>query len=262
MPIYTPYFVFLGISALSFIIAFIVKVFTKQRPRTSDTLIWVVMGTVIVYYLVRLIFGWRLSNWYVEAILVLGVCIALDIFILIKYRYSQQVRIVYYCIRMTGVIVPIILFVMAVGVTLVSLGFSKGVACYVVPVDTTYGEQWVYKNLYVYKGECNLGSQIVFKKKFLFFEKEVASISVPSTFRSLLDFKGPITGFLSKNGDIIYLSDEKYSSGPPQKKYRYIKISILKPNYLKVELIMYLDYINAEERREEEESSQVQYIKL
>lgn len=259
MPIYTAYFVFLGISALSFFIALIMKFYRKNREQRRDNLVWGVIGTVVVYYLIRLIFGWRISNWYAEAILILGICLALDYFILIKYRYSQQLRIVYYCLRMTGIIVPIILFVMAVGVTLVSLGFSKGVACYVVPVDTSYGEQWVYKNLYVYQGNCKLSRQLVFKKKFLFLEKELMTIGGEEVFYSS-DTNTPLTGYIyRKNDSVVYLSGEKYLEGVPEKEYSHIKITVMNTTTLKLEPMIYSDN---KAKNEILETSQVKYIKL
>ena len=257
MPIYTPYFIFLGLSALLFIITLLVKLNTKHSSRRSDAIIWGVMGTVIVYYLVRFIFGWRISNWYAEAFLILGICITLDIFILVKYRYSQQVRIVYYCLRITGIIGPIILYFMSLGIIFITLGFSKSLACYVVPVDTTYGEQWVYKNLYVYQGRCKLGgSELVFKKKFLFFEKKLITMGGNTIFYSS-DNSVPLTGYIQRKADCIYISGHQYANDTHDTNY-YIKITVLDKNRLKIEDVLY----NKNNKDKQEESFQVQYIKL
>lgn len=54
------------------------------------------------------------------------------------------------------------------------LGYGALATCKFFPTDRSSGEQKVYKNLYIYRNECN---GIAFKKKFLFFEKDVADVS-------------------------------------------------------------------------------------
>lgn len=118
---------------------------------------------------------------------------------------------------------------------MITFGWGGSTSEYVFPLNTSYGEQWVYRNLYIYKDERNSGS-FAFKKKLLFFEKDVARISgtYMNVFGRTKRNNDPITGYVNKNiqDSIIYISGGKDIDKIVK---RGIEIIILKPNDIKIE---------------------------
>lgn len=235
MIIYEHYLIFIGISLFSMIIALILRKIKKNEKPIGrhEKLIRNIILCAVGYYLIKFALGWRL-NWYFEAILILTLCIYFDYLIIVKKKYSHKLQDIYYPARLLLVGIPIASFVIILFIGGLTLGFGYGLGCFVFPVDRTYGEQRVYKNLYIYKSEeCKNG--FVFKKKSLCFEKDIANIggNYGSTFGRDRGEDDPITGYISRNKDTIFISGQNSRAN-----YReYIRILILKNDQLLIQVI-------------------------
>lgn len=250
MPIYTPYFIFLALLFVSLLISVIIKKNKEGLDVSSPKPIRITIGIVGLYYAVKIFFGWRFTSWYFEAFLMLCVCFALDYFVIIKNRYPKKTNTLYYVVRISYITVPILTIAGSIFFALITMGWGQGAIRKVFPIDTSYGEQWVYKNLYIYKNDReDIGGVFAFKKKVLFFEKDVAIIrgSYLGVFGINQSSDDPLTGYINKDLDSIIIinggNDKKYLSGKPL--INCIKITILKSNYIKIERIIprnsYLD---------------------
>jgi len=245
MTLYIPYLIFIGISLLSIISALILrKVRNNEKPAGShEKRIRNIILTLVGYYLIKLVFGWRL-NWYVEAVLILILCIYFDYLIIVKKKYSHKLKDIYFTARLLLVGIPIVSFIIIFFIGALTLTFGFGLACFVFPKDRTYGEQQVYKNLYIYKSEeCKNGFS--FKKKFLCFEKEILTLGgdYSSYFVGNPSLNDKITGDIERQGDTIFISGQD-----SRINYRkYIRVLILKNNQLLIQVIRPLGHTSESE---------------
>lgn len=239
MPIYRDYFIFIALLGLSFLILLLFKTKTNNKPLSNSKGVLITLGIVVFYIIIKKLFGWKFSNWYFEAFLLLCTFSTLDYYVIIRNRYSPRTQIIYYYLRILSFMTPIAVFGLSLFITLLTLGFGYDVMCYARPIVRNEGEQWVYKNLYMYQNRCGLSHNLVFKKKFLFFEKDVfnAGSSFLPSFGWTPDNQH--TGYITKDHDSIFITNQtqlrKFRSSQGSKNY--IKITILKPNHIRIDCI-------------------------
>ncbi|MBA5793509.1 hypothetical protein H1R17_09595 [Flavobacterium sp. xlx-214] len=240
MTLYVPYLIFIGISLFSFITAFIVRKVKNNKKTVGrhEKLIRNIILFAVGYYLIKFIFGWQL-NWCFEAVLVLILCICFDYVIIVKEQYSHRLQNIYYPVRLLLIGVPIASFVIIFFLGGITLGFGYGLGCFVFPKDRAYGEQHVYKNLYIYKSE-DCREAFVFKKKLLCFEKDVANIGsyYGTTFGENRSEEDPITGYISRNKDTIFITGKDIEPRSPF----HIRITILNNQKVQIEDISPISY--------------------
>lgn len=238
MSIYGNYIIILLISLLSFVIAVRVRnqeIIEKTRTKIIDEkYIWLVLIGMIVYYIVRVVTGWRFSIIYIEICIVLITLIYLDYLIIVKCRYSKKINVVFRSIRFISITIPFLLIGIVIFMTAISFGYAATEICKVFPLDTSYAEQNVYKNIYLYKDECK--DLFVFKKTFLMFEKDVATFGN----NSITVFGGGISRDSLATGHIVHYKDSITITGSKNNSFRdnYLRIIIIQPNKLKIESII------------------------
>ncbi|MBB1138066.1 hypothetical protein [Myroides sp. WP-1] len=237
MVIVEPYLFFLVLLFLSFFIALVWKKKTLESIPYSPRPVKITLWIVILYFVVKYFFGWQLTSWYAEAILLLGVFVTLDYFVLVKNYYTKKLRSSYILIRMGSIMLPILAIVLTTMYAYLSLGWGQYVIGYAFPLDTKHGEQWICKNLYIYKNDReNLVGSFVFKKKFLFLEKDVARVGgrYGSVFGVDQPSNVPLTGYVDRETpDVVYIYGRKGSRRQVLKQY--FRILALESNYVKIE---------------------------
>lgn len=234
MTLYKAYLIYIALSFLSFAGAFAARKLRKKERQISryEKLIINVIICVIAYYLIKVVFGWRF-NWYAEAAIMLSTCVYFDYLIIVQKQFSRKLKDIYYAARLLLLGIPIASFVIIFFIGGLTLTFGFAFGCFIFPTDRTYGEQQVYKNLYIYKNECKDGFS--FKKKFLFFEKDIVTFkgNYSSYFVGNPTLHDKITGNIEKHGDTIFISGKESRT-----KYRkYIRVLILKNDQLLIQII-------------------------
>ena len=181
--------------------------------------------------MIKLFLGWKLSNWYVQTLILLSLFIYLDFLIIIK-KHPIKLLVYYSLIRVYSFGLPIIGFVLSLIIILLTAGYGGStLECVIFPQDSSYGEQKIYKNLYIYSNECT--HDFTFKKKFLVFEKDVAEITgrYNNIFAEYRDTEvTPITGYINQKENIIYITGRN-------RRNHYIKLTILDNRTIQVEAI-------------------------
>lgn len=168
-----------------------------------------------------------------------SVYLILDYYIIVKYNYSDKTQAVYYSLRILSITTPILALGIATCIIILSLGFSAGIMAYVVPIKRTDGKQWIYKNIYVYRRDVSFNQAFVFKKKILFFEKDIFEVNgfyTPAFMRresSNQDFHR--TGYISRNNDILYITYDKQHLRTSSPLKNHIRLTIVEPDYIKIE---------------------------
>lgn len=178
-----------------------------------------------------------MTNWYAEAILLLGVFVTLDYFVLAKDYYTKKLRESYVLIRIGSIMLPILAIVLTIMFTFLTLGWGQRMMSFAFPIDTSQGEQWLCNNLYIYKNDrANLGGSFVFKKKFLFLEKDVARVD--GHYWLVFGFNQPsnmpLTGYVDRETPgVVYI----YGSNSKRRKLlkEYIKITVLSSKNVRIE---------------------------
>lgn len=237
MVIVEPYLYFLVLLFVSFLVALAIKKKTPESILYSSKPIKVTLWIVILYFVLKYFFGWRLTNWYAEAVLLLGVFVTLDYYVIIKNQYTQKLRHSYVLIRMGSIILPLFAIGLTTMYAFLSLGWGQYVVSYAFPLDTKNGEQWIYKNLYIYKNDrANLVGSFVFKKKFLFLEKDVVKVDgrYSSVFGIDQSSTVPSTGYIDRvTLDTIYI----YGSNSSRRYLLrdYIRITVLSSENVRIE---------------------------
>jgi len=232
MPIYEPYLIFIAISLLSFFIALIVRLnYKRERQVVGGKKLKIILVIIVLGYLIKLFLGWKLSNWYVQTLILLSLFVYLDYLIIVK-KHPIKLLVYYSLIRIYSFGLPIIGFVLSLIIILLTAGYGGGaLECVIFPQDSSYGEQKVYKNLYIYSNECT--HDFTFKKKFLVFEKDVAKITgrYNNIFAEYRDSEiDPITGYINQKENIIYITGRNRHN-------HYIKLTILDNRIIQVEVI-------------------------
>lgn len=262
MTLYTPYLIYIAISILSFIVFFIIrKVRKNEKMIGNGRLIKIVLAIVVLYFLVKIIFGWRL-NWYTEAVIIIGLCVSFDYLIILKKQYSANIKTMYFTLRFLSFGVPIILILGVVFFSLITLGFGSMYECYAFPIDHSYGEQKVYRNLYIYKNDCypdGVGG-FSFKKKFLFLEKDVLTIYgyYNIVYSGNWTAGDPPAGYISQDKDTIFITGKSYM--PDSRKH--IRVTILSTNSVQIESVSPVRYPPAIGEKVETVSYQKKIIRL
>lgn len=259
MTLYTPYLIYIAISILSFIVFFIIrKVRKNEKMIGNGRLIKIVLAIVVLYFLVKIIFGWRL-NWYTEAVIIIGLCVSFDYLIILKKQYSANIKTMYFTLRFLSFGVPIILILGVILLAVITFGFGGTFGCYAFPQDHSYGEQKVYRNLYIYKNDCypHGSGRFTFKKKFLFFEKDILTIS-STDFLGNLTAEDPPTGYVSQDKDTIFITGERYM--PDSRKH--IRVTILSVNSVQIERVSPVRYPPANGEKVETVSYNKKIIRL
>lgn len=130
---------------------------------------------------------------------------------------------------------PLASFVLLIIFGALTLGFGFGLGCFIFPLDHSYGEQQVYKNLYIYNDDCS--HTFRFKKKILFFEKDITSIGRTGSFSVFAGFghENNPTGFVHQRKDTIYITGDKKLKDHTT----HLRIVILSPKKLKIETVDY-----------------------
>ena len=232
MTIYLPYIIFIAISLLTFLTTLILRAkYKKERKIAEGKILKIIIIGIVLCYIIKIFFGWRFSNWYLQAVILLTIFIYFDYLTIIK-KYPVKLLTYYNLIRVYSFGAPIVGFVLAM-ILAVFTAFYGGVwGCKIFPQDRSYGVQKVYKNLYIYGNDCPFPSMI-FKKRFLFFEKDVAEITgrYNNVFAEYRDSKSdPITGYISQKENVIYITGRKRGN-------HYIKLTILDNNTIQIEAI-------------------------
>lgn len=228
MTLYKPYLIYIAISLISFIGSFVIrKLIIKERIPANDKYIKRIVIPICIYFLVKLFFGWRL-NWFTETTILLILFVCFDYFIIIKNKYSSNTQWIYYLIRYCSFGLPFVSFIVLFFMIVISLGYGALATCKFFPTDRSSGEQKVYKNLYIYRNECN---GIAFKKKFLFFEKDVADISIDEIYNKGIQNNSGFTGYIHRTPKMIYITADKNIDS----SYQYIKIVPLPENEVLIE---------------------------
>lgn len=237
MVIVEPYLYFLVLLFVSFLIALAIKNKTPDTNQYSARPVKITLGIVILYFVIKYLFGWRLTNWYAEAVLLLGVFVTLDYFVIVKNHYTQKLKRSYVLIRIGSIILPLLAIGLTIMYAFLSLGWGQYVISYAFPLDTKHGEQWIYKNLYIYKNDrANLVGSFVFKKKFLFLEKDMAKVGgrYSSVFGMDQSSTVPLTGYIDRvTLDTIYI----YGSNSSRRNLlrNYIRITVLPSENVRIE---------------------------
>ena len=257
MPIYGPYVIFVVISLLFFFIALIIRVnYKKERPVDDGKKLKIILVIIVLGYLIKLFLGWKLSNLYVQTLILLSLFVYLDYLIIVK-KHSIKLLVYYSLIRIYSFGVLIIGFVLSLILFLFTAGYGGGaLECVIFPQDSSYGEQKVYKNVYIYSNECT--HDFIFKKKFLVFEKDVAKITgrYNNIFAEYRDSEiDPITGYINQEENIIYITGRN-------RRNHYIKLTILDNRTIQVEAIRPSSSPVSSSESIQLESSEKQLIKL
>lgn len=259
MPLYTPYLIFVLLSFLSFVSFFIVRKIWENEKKTGqyEKPIRNVIIIILGYYFVKIFFGWHL-NWFVESIIILAICLYFDYLIILKKNYSNRVKEIYYAFRLLLFGVPIASLVVIFFISGLTLTFGFAFGCNVFPIDSTYGEQQVYKNLYIYRNDCS--GHFTFKKKCFFFEKDVAEIGshYGITFGENRREEDPVTGYVSRQKDTIFITGKKTMPD----SHRHIRITILTPEKVQIESVSPKSYPISEGETLQLESHNKQIISL
>jgi|SRR5690554_1692154 len=229
--------IFLVFSTLSLIISLFARRF-KVVERTdehvlNEKLVQLAIFLMLFYGVFRAVSGWRLSNIYLEASLFLILFICLDYLITVRNKYSKRTNVIFYVMRYISIVVPIGLIGLVMFATFISFGYGAEIICKVYPLDTSYGEQNVYRNFYIYKDECD--HKFIFKKTFLLFEKDVASF--PND--AITHAGGGIDITCYKNDSITITGHKENNVSEDDHKGDYLKVRILPANKLKVERITF-----------------------
>lgn len=262
MTLYTPYLIYIAISILSFITFFIIrKVKKNEKIIGNGRLIKIVLAIVVLYFLVKIIFGWRL-NWYTEAVIILGLCVSFDYLIILKKQYSANLKGMYFTLRILSFGVPIILILGVILLTVITFGFGGTYGCYAFPQDHSYGEQKVYRNLYIYENECypHGNGGFTFKKKLLFFEKDILTIygHYSTVFSGNRTAGDPPTGYVSQDKDTIFITGKDYMPDD----LSHIRITILSSSSVQIESVSPVQYPPANGEKVETVSHQKEIIRL
>jgi len=228
MALYNPYLIYIAISLISFVAAFIIrKHANNERKPANDKYIKRIAISFCIYFFVKIFFGWRL-NWYTETIILLTLFICFDYLIIIKNKYPTNTQGIYYLLRYLFFGLPFVSFLIMYFMIVISFGYGALGICKFFPTDRSTGEQKVYKNLYVYRNECE---GIVFKKKFLFFEKDVTEISIDEIYNKGILTNSGFSGYIHRTSKVIYITAEKDMDS----SYQYIKIVPLPNNEVIIE---------------------------
>lgn len=168
MALYNPYLIYIAISLISFVVAFIIrKHANNERKPANDKYIKRIAIPFCIYFFVKIFFGWRL-NWYTDTIILLTLFICFDYLIIIKNKYPTNTQGIYYLLRYLFFGLPFVSFLIMYFIIVISFGYGALGICKFFPTDRSTGEQKVYKNLYVYRNECE---GIVLKRNFYSLKK-------------------------------------------------------------------------------------------
>lgn len=237
MKFYIPYLIFIALSAIILIVALIVNGVRKKKEKVpGNSRLIVTVGIITaLYFVIKIFFGWRLTNWYVEAGILLVIFIYFDYLIVIKKQYNSNIISIYYFIRFSSFGLPLASFVLLIIFGILTLTFGFQLTCFIFPLDHSYGEQQVYKNLYIYNDDCS--HTFRFKKKILFFEKDITSIGRTGSFSVFAGFghENNPTGFVHQRKDTIYITGDKKLKDHTT----HLRIVILSPKKLKIETVDY-----------------------
>src|SRR5690606_38219974 len=162
-----------------------------------------------------------------------------DYLIILKKQYSANLKGMYFTLRFLSFGVPIILILGVILLAVITFGFGGTFGCYAFPQDHSYGEQKVYRNLYIYENDCypHGSGGFTFKKKFLFFEKDVLIIS-STDFLGNLTAEVPPTGYISQDKDTIFITGKRYMPD----HLTHIRVTILSINSVQIESVSPLRY--------------------
>lgn len=263
MTLYIPYFIYIAISVLSLMTFLVVRRMGKNEKAVGNsTLLKLTIIIIVLYFLIKIILGWRL-NWYIEAVVTLSIVVSFDYLIILRNKYSTNLQGIYYTLRLFSFGIPIIYTFGSFIIAVISLGYGRYFECVSIPTDRSYEEQQVYKNLYIYFDECR--SEISFKKKFFFFEKDVASIYSNSAhevyLRSQIDpntAETPLTGYISYRNDTIIITSTKKMP----KTRNHIRVVKLPENKMQIEYISPISYPPEPGEEVETESYKIKIITL
>ncbi|MGS4344302.1 hypothetical protein ACKUSY_01630 [Myroides odoratus] len=239
MSIIEPYLIFLVLVFLTFIVALKLKKNKIEGVKYSARPVYITIGIVAFYYVSKFFLGWRLTNWYAEAFLFLGVLVVLDYYILVKERYVRKLTLFYFIARTFSFLGPVLLIFATYSLALLTFGWGAGMMIFAFPIDTSQGEQWLCKNLYIYENDREgLGGGLVFKKKILFLEKDVVRVKGSYWLNYGINQPSnvPSTGYVRRESqDTIYILPHQAS-----RVYRsdhYFCITVLADNKVKIEQI-------------------------
>lgn len=255
MTLYLPYFIYIAISFLSFIF-FNLRKRGKDKKKTRNIwLISIILTTIVLYFSIKLILGWRL-NWYIEAIIVLGVSVIFDYLILLKKKYTKNLKEIYSILRLFSFGIPIIYTLGCFFIALISFGYGGFYECVSIPKDRSYEEQHIHKNLYIYFDECS--QDLSFKKKFVLFEKDVASVYSRDARAAYWNNHQPITGHISYRNDTIIITSKKEM---PKNK-EHIRLIKLPKNKIQIEKVVPISYPPEPGKEIETETYKIKTITL
>src|SRR5690554_2980266 len=262
MTLYTPYLIYIAISILSFIVFFIIrKVRKNEKMIGNGRLIKIVLAIVVLYFLVKIIFGWRL-NWYTEAVIILGLCVSFDYLIILKKQYSANIKTMYFTLGFLSLGVPIILILGVLLSEVITFGFGGTFGCSAFHQYHSYGEQKVNRNLYIYKNDCypDEVSCFSFKKKFLFLEKDVLTIYgyYNIVFSGNWTAEDPPAGYISQDKDTIFITGKSYMPDD----LSHIRVTILSTNSVQIESVSPVRYPPANGEKVETVSYNKKIIRL
>jgi len=244
MSIFKPYLLFLALVFLTFIVAVELKKKKIEGAKYPSKPVHIALGIVAFYYVSKFFFGWRLTNWYAEAFLFLGVLVVLDYYIIVQQRYKAKLTQFYFIVRTLSFVGPVLVILGTYLFAILTLGWGFGMMLFAFPIDTSQGEQWLCKNLYIYENDReSLGGGLVFKKKILFIEKDVVRIKggYSSNYGINQPSNVPSTGYVRRESqDTIYILPHQASRA--YRSNHYFCITVLADNKVKIEQIMPGEY--------------------
>lgn len=199
----------------------------EELPSNIPRQLYIWLSIVVIYLIIRFTTGWRITGWYGEAIVVLLIFAYFDYCIIYKYRaaLSEKVKSLYLVTRVSFFLSMIGRLLSAFFMVLLLAPIT---AEYLLPLDRSLGEKHIYGKIYFYKNDREWG--YMFKKKVFLFEKDLVLVG-----GNTLDLSGndPITGYVTKRGDKIFIHGSGYGGYFSD----FLIVTILPEKKLKIESV-------------------------